>query len=198
MWVVYGLVLLQAMAVQGLVTATLGSWLQDNYGDNISLTFFTIGVASLTGLLLSVRFLSEFLWGPIAGLLSDRLGRIRIMLFAGGIEILGLIGLALSPGIWPVIFISAGLFFSATAARVTLDALAGDLAPPDRRSQTMSIYATWSDLGSAMGPLVGWIIGIGLGLNWMYLGSASTLLMAGIVFVLVFGLSPRPGRPSAT
>ena len=188
LWVVYATVLLQAMAVQGLVTSTLGSWLQSNYGDDISLVFITIGVASLTGLLLSVRYLSEFLWGPVAGHLSDRVGRVRLMLVAGGIEILGLIGLALAPGVWPVIFISVGLFLSATAARVTLDALAGDLAPPERRSQTMSAYATWSDLGSAAGPLVGWIIGIGLGLNWMYLGSASTLLIAGIVFAFVFNI----------
>ncbi len=174
------------MAVQGLVTSTLGSWLQSNYGDDISLVFITIGVASLTGLLLSVRYLSEFLWGPVAGHLSDRLGRVRLMLVAGGIEILGLIGLALAPGVWPVIFISVGLFLSATAAQVTLDALAGDLAPPERRSQTMSTYATWSDLGSAAGPLVGWIIGIGLGLNWMYLGSASTLLIVGLVFAVTF------------
>jgi MFS family permease len=186
LWVVYATVLLQAMAVQGLVTSTLGSWLQSNYGDDISLVFVTIGVASLTGLLLSVRFLSEFLWGPVAGHLSDRLGRVRLMLVAGGIEILGLIGLALAPGVWPVIFISVGLFLSATAAKVTLDALAGDLAPPERRSQTMSAYATWSDLGSAAGPLVGWIIGIGLGLNWMYLGSASTLLIVGLVFAVTF------------
>ena len=186
LWIVFGLIFIQAMAVQGLVTSTLGSWLQDNFGDDISLTLVTLGVASLTGVLLSSLFLSEFLWGPVAGHLSDQYGRIRMLLAAGGVEIVGLIGLALSPGIWPVILIALGLFLAATAVRVSLDALAGDLAPADRRSQTMSTYATWSDLGSAAGPLVGWIIGIGIGLNWMYLGSASALLIAGIVFVSVF------------
>lgn len=186
LWVVYVTVLLQAMAVQGLITSTLGSWLQSNFGDDITLTFVTLGVASLTGLLLSVHFLSEFLWGPLAGHLSDRLGRVRLLLIAGGIEIAGLVGLALAPGIWPVILVSIGLFLAATAVKVTLDALAGDLAPPERRSQTMSTYATWSDLGSAAGPLVGWIIGIGLGLNWMYLGSATALLLVGTVFALSF------------
>ncbi len=186
LWIVYGTVLLQAMAVQGLVTATLGSWLQENFGDNITLAFVTVGVASLTGLLLSVRYLSEFLWGPLAGFLSDRHGRVRFLLLAGGIEVIGLIGLAFSPDIWPVIIVSVLLFLSATAAKVTLDALAGDLAPPDRRSQTMSTYATWSDLGAAAGPLVGWVIGIGLGLNWMYLGSAGSLIVAGGIFAGMF------------
>ncbi len=186
LWIVYVTVLLQGMAVQGLITSTLGSWLQTNYGDDIALVFVTVGVASLTGLLLSVKFLSEFLWGPVAGHISDRIGRIRMLLTAGGLEIAGLVGLALAPGIWPVIFIAIGLFLAATATKVALDALAGDLAPPARRSQTMSTYATWSDLGSAAGPLVGWIIGIGLGLNWMYLGSASTLLAIGIIFGLAF------------
>lgn len=186
LWIVYVTVALQAMAVQGLVTSTLGSWLQTNFGDDISLAIVTIGVASLTGALLSVRFLFEFLWGPVAGHLSDRHGRVRFLIVAGAVEIAGMVGLALAPGILAVILIAVGLFMAATAVKVTLDALAGDLAPVARRSQTMSTYATWSDLGSAAGPLVGWIIGVGLGLNWMYLGSAATLILAGAAFISIF------------
>ena len=186
LWIVYVTVLLQAMAIQGLVTATLGAWLQDSFGDDISLTFVTIGVASLTGLLLSIHFLGDFAWGPVAGHLSDKHGRLHFLLAAGVIEVAGLIGLAFAPGVWGVILSALVLFLAATAVKVSLDALAGDLAPVERRSQTMSTYATWSDLGSAAGPLVGWIIGIGLGLNWMYLGSASTLIVASGLLFLTF------------
>lgn len=186
LWIVYGTVLLQSMAIQGLITATLGAWLQDSFGDDISLAIVTVGVASLTGMLLSIHFLGDFAWGPVAGHLSDQHGRVRFFVLAGIIQIAGMAGLAFAPGIWPVIICSVGLFLAATAVKVSLDAIAGDLAPVERRSQTMSTYATWSDLGSAAGPLIGWIIGIGLGLNWMYLGSAASLLIVGTVFVAVF------------
>jgi MFS family permease len=192
LWVVYGTVFLQAMAIQGLITSTLGSWLQDNFGDDVSLAVVTVGVASLTGLLLSIHFLGDFAWGPVAGHLSDKHGRMRFLLAAGLVEVGGLAGLALAPGIWAFILCAVGLFLAATAVKVTLDALAGDLAPVGRRSQTMSAYATWSDFGSAAGPLVGWIIGIGLGLNWMYLGSATTLVLAGCALVLAFREAVHP------
>jgi len=156
------------------------------FGGDVWLAIVPIGVASLSGALVSVRFLFEFLWGPVAGRLSDRHGRVRFLIVAGAVEIAGMVGLALAPGILAVILIAVGLFMAATAVKVTLDALAGDLAPVARRSQTMSTYATWSDLGSAAGPLVGWIIGVGLGLNWMYLGSAATLILAGAAFISIF------------
>ncbi|CAN5626492.1 MFS transporter [soil metagenome] len=194
LWVVYATVLLQAMAIQGLVTATLGAWLRSSFGSDISLAFVTVGVASLTGMLLSIHFLGDFAWGPIAGHLPDRHGRLRFLLAAGVIEIAGLIGLAFAPSIWGVILSAVVLFLAATAVKVTLDALAGDLAPVERRSQTMSAYATWSDLGSAAGPLVGWIIGIGLGLNWMYLGSATTLIIAGGLMAATFRYDEAASR----
>lgn len=186
LWLLYVMVMLQAMAIQGLITSTLGSWLESSFGEDISLAIVTIGVASLTGVLLSINFLGDFAWGPVAGHLSDRYGRRSILLIAGGLQIAGMVGLAFAPGIWPVMLFAVLIFLASTATKVTLDALAGDIAPPDRRSQTMSTYATWSDLGSAAGPLIGWIIGVGFGLNWMYLGSAASLLIAGSVFATTF------------
>lgn len=197
LWVLYGMVMLQSMAIQGLVTSTLGSWLESSFGEHISLAAVTIGVASLTGVLLSINYLSDFTLGPVAGHLSDRHGRRSFLLVAGGLEVTGIVGLALLPGVWLVILAALLVCLASTATRVTLDALAGDLAPVARRSQTMSTYATWSDLGSATGPLVGWIIGVGLGLNWMYLGSATTLILAGLAFVTIFRVPVRHASEAA-
>ena len=176
----------QAMAVQGLVTATLGLWLQRQYGDEYGAFFIVIGVASLTGMLLSTRFLFDFLWGPVAGHLSDRHGRVTIIMITGSVEAIALIGLAFAVGVIWTIFVSILLFLAATAVKVTLDASAGDIAPAGRRSQTMSWYATWSDLGAAAGPLIGYLIGVGLGLHWLYLGSSLLLFIVGIIVWLEF------------
>lgn len=189
--VVFGSGFIHAMILQGLVTATLGFWLQDQYGDNINLAIVTVGVATLNGFMLSSLFLSDFLWGPISGHLSDRHGRVRLLLIAGLLEVVALVGLALTLSIWWTILVGIGLFLAGTSVKVTLDALSGDLAPVHRRAQTMSWYATASDLGAAAGPLIGWLVGTGLGLGWLYAGAAGLLAGVGLVYLAVFGFSAR-------
>ncbi len=199
--VVSGGAFVQAMAVQGLVTATLGLWLQRQYGDEYGVFFIAIGVASLTGMLLSTRFLFDVLWGPVAGHLSDRHGRITMLLITGSVEAVALICLAFAIGVVWTVVVSIVLFLAATAVKVTLDAAAGDIAPAARRSQTMSWYATWSDFGAAAGPLIGYIIGVGLGLQWLYAGSALLLVCIGLVLWREYrspmlSTATAPGNPA--
>lgn len=185
----YALAFLQAMTINGLVTATLGAWLEDQYGEQIGLVWLTIGVATLTGLLLGVRFLSDFVWGPLSGHLSDRHGRRIMLVLAGTVEVAGLVLLALGGSVWLTVLVTAALFFSATAVNVTIQAIAGQLAAPERRSQAMSWYATFHDLGAAAGPLIGWA---GISLALMYPVSAGLLLLAGAIFVTIFLANEHP------
>ena len=69
---------------------------------------------------------------------------------------------------------------------MTLDATAGGLAPPARRALTMSWYATCLDLGAAIGPLVGYLVGVGVGLEWMYRGVAGLLVLVGLAYAVAF------------
>ena len=71
----------------------------------------------------------------------------------------------------------------------------GDLSPANQRAPAMSRYATWMDLGVATGPLVGYLLGVGLGLECLYRAGAVLLLGGGLVYLLVFGF--RTDRSSA-
>ena len=183
---VYLAVFLHGLAVSGLVTATLGLWLRTLYGPTVTVFFVSAGVATLTGTLLSARFLADFLWGPVSGHLSDRHGRLRLTLLAGGIEALALLGLAQADELGWTILAAVGLFLAATALQSALDATAGELAPPDSRARVMSWYATCLDLGAATGPLIGYLIGAGLGLDAMYRSTALLLILTGLVYAAVF------------
>lgn len=189
---VFSLAFIQAMTISGLVTATLGALLRERYGDEVNLLLVGVGVATLTGFLLSTRFLSDFLWGPVSGHLSDRYGRRNLLIGAGSLEAVSLLAVALAPGVWLTILASVVLFLAATATTVSLEAVTGDLAPPHQRSQTMSWYATSVDLGSASGPIIGWI---GFSLSLLY-GGAAGLLAAGGALYLLFNIG-RASRPSA-
>jgi MFS family permease len=170
----------------GLVTSTLGLVLRESTGG-------IAGIATLTGALLATRWAIDLGFSPTAGYLSDRLGRLRVALAA-----LGAFGAALGAlgfiRFLPLVLLAAVLAYLADVAlAVVLDALAGDLAPVGARAWAMSVYATFKDLGSASGPLlgyalIGWlglaggyILGIGLaGAAALSLAVKSTSLLAAV------------------
>lgn len=186
LWTMYGLVFLHGMAISGLVTATLGLWLGTVFGQSIQAGALVFGVASVTGVLLGVRFLADFLWGPYAGHLSDRFGRRPVIFLAGMVQIMAMVALSLPGSIAWTVVAAVAVFLAAPAVQVSLDAQTGGLGPPNRRAQTMSIYATWLDLGAAVGPLVGYGLASGIGLAWLYRSMALLLVFAGVVYGSVF------------
>jgi DHA1 family multidrug resistance protein-like MFS transporter len=146
----------------GLVTSTLGLVLRESTGG-------VAGIATLTGALLATRWAIDLGFSPTSGYLSDRLGRLRVALTA-----LGAFGIALGVlgfiRFLPLVLAAAVLAYLADVAlAVVLDALAGDLAPVRARAWAMSVYATFKDLGSASGPLLGYALIGWLGLAGGYI-----------------------------
>lgn len=181
----FSLSFLHGMAVSGLVTATLGYLIADRYADGVDLALVTIGAASFTGLLLGSRFLADSIWAPLAGHSSDRWGRLPFFISVASIQVvsLSLLG-AFEALLWTVLG-AVALFFAATAVQVSLDASAGDLAVHGNRARVMSWYATAHDLGAAVGPIIGYSIGIAVGLGIVYPAAAGLFLIAALAFILV-------------
>jgi predicted MFS family arabinose efflux permease len=107
----------------------------------------------------------------------------------------GLFVLAASPPLGVVLVAVAMAFIASTALVVFLDARAGDLAPPERRSAVMSTYATFLDLGAALGPLVGLSVGTLGALRWAFVAGALILIVMAISYRLVMATDER--RPDA-
>lgn len=145
------------LTVAGLVTATLGYYLRAHLGPGVRVLGLGLGVATVTGLALALRWAVEIA-GPYLGMLSDRWGRAPVVMGAVPVALLALLALALAPGVALGLALLPLLFLGGSLSVVTLDALAGDLAPRGRRPQVMARYATWQDLGSALGPLAGYAL----------------------------------------
>ena len=165
------------LVFSGLLTASLGFYFDARFGDEIGVFGLAIGVASFTGIALAIRFAFDLLLGPATGRLSDRLGRTPVIVTAFVFEAVGLLLLAASlplAGVLPAMLLA---FLSSTALIVLLHARAGDLAPAARRAAVLSIYATFLDLGAALGPLVGLSVGTLGALRWAFVAGAVLLVL---------------------
>ncbi len=144
-----------------------------------------LGAASLSGMLLGYKAIASLLIGPAAGALCDRIGRRRFLLFACAGQAAAILGLSLTRH-WLFIIILLLLQFTfSIAARLGVYTLAGDKTPADNRAIYMSRFGTSIDLGTSLGPIVGYSLYAGLGFSWVA-ASALTLLslvLTGLILV---------------
>jgi MFS family permease len=135
-----------------------------------------IGVASLAGVLLALRAALGILAGPLAGILSDRLGDRWPVVRAGILlGVAGFVVLAVINAVWTVPAGVALVSLSAGALIAVLAAVVGDLADSGRSGITIGGMATAGDIGSAAGPLVAYALAVTLDLRWVYLVCAVLL-----------------------
>ena len=173
------------LALQGLVISTLGYYLRENLGEGLHVLGALVGVTSLTGLLLGGRFFIDIGLSAPLGTLSDRSGRRRAIITVLLIltAITGVLAISPTP---TVLLLTLPLMFTvSTAGTVTLDAAVGDLAPVAQRAHVMGRYSTWADLGSALGPLLGFAMLARVQLWALYLAATVLLLATMLVYVAV-------------
>jgi MFS family permease len=169
-----------SFAGRGVLRSTLGLLLKQRFGMSVQMGPFLLGIASLTGLLLAGNSLLLAASSPLAGSLSDRSGDrwlvilLGLLINAGGFLILagGQGGGAIFLGIL-ITALGSGMVIAALMAAV------GDLAPPGWGGLVMGGFATANDLGGTAGPLVGYALGTGWGLEWAYLLCVLLFLSAG-------------------
>jgi MFS family permease len=183
-----------AFVARGVVTATLALFLQQAFGDRFG-PGGTIGVATLGAWLIGVRWLSEIGLATPLGALSDRVGRARSAVGWALAATMAMLGLAAAPAVGLAVIAAVLLFVAASGLGSTLDAAAGDLAPPARRAQVMSAYADWSDLGAAAGPLLALTLAGVIGLRPSYALGAVLLALGALGLVAAF--RPRPAKSIA-
>lgn len=184
------------LVIGGLGSATLGYMLRSRFGATPALGPLLIGVASLTGFLLSCRGFLDLGFAPIAGHLADRWGRYRLIIMAMLLAFLTMLAFALQPPLPVVIALVTLMFTAGTTLQVAFDAVAGDITPPGKRRSFLSLFVTWQDLGAATGPLLGYGIAPQVGLTWLYLIGAGLLLVAMLLYLATF--RPRTAQSLST
>jgi MFS family permease len=167
----------------GMLVTSVGLLLQERIADSGS-------IATLAGLVLGARWLSEIALAPIAGSISDRMGRTRALpatAFMGAVCIL-LVVVVMPVALWALAI--GVMFLLGTALQVNAEASAGDLSASSDQRHILGRYATAVDLGSAAGPLLTLPLVSAIGLTPTYVLGAALLLISGILALGRTG--PRP------
>ncbi len=168
--------LLAAGALQlylsGVVVSTTSIFLAERLQASESSLLFGLGVASITGILQGVRWLSDITVGPTIGRLSDRVGQGNMALWLGVIAVIAIVGLVTGANLLAVICLFL-YFLCDSGINVTLSAAASGVALQSKRPHLLiGAYTTAGDLGSALGPLLAFSIGRFFGLPTTYVATA--------------------------
>jgi len=168
------------LAGAGIIGATMGLIVQQSIGPELQWGAWQIGVASITGSLLSARTLLSLVGAPLAGILSDRL-RHRWGLLAASLAIgaVGVIALPIPNGNVVILGTIIAALTSGSVQALTTT-LVGDLARAHERGKHLALFNIAGDLGSAIGPLVAYALLAVTGLATIYWASAVLMLGVGM------------------
>ncbi len=130
------------------------------YLDHLELTGFARG--AVIGVLFSIFSLMQFVFSPVWGRISDRIGRRPVLLISllGSVVFYALYGLAvtfpaadaqLALGLMLLARIGAGI---AGASVGTAAAVIADCTPPERRAKGMALIGIAFGAGFTLGPLI--------------------------------------------
>ena len=158
----------------GLVLPFLGEGARDTFGSS----------ELVGGLLASVYSLMQFLFVPVWGRLSDRVGRRPVLVWSVFASILGWVGLftSLTFGqsvIW--LFVTRAFSGIATANLGTASAYIADVTKPEDRAKGMGLIGAAFGLGFIIGPGVGGALSK-ISINGRF-GGVPCLVAAGLALV---------------
>ncbi len=136
----------------GLIVSTLGFALEQRFGATVEVGPLVIGVATLNAVLIALRYAVDGIGSPLVGTAVDRLGRRTAEILAFSVGTATLVAAAVlvaSPLLVPLVIV---FFVANVASRLSLISRAGVAG-----AASFSRMVTASDVGSASGPLIGWI-----------------------------------------
>lgn len=148
-------------------------------------------VASYVGLLTALYAAMQFVFAPVLGALSDRLGRRPVLLISLGGAAINYALMALAPSLWLLILgrAIAGL----TGANIAVAmACITDISPESTRAKRFGLFNAMFGIGFILGPVLGGVLGD----YWLRLPFiCAGVLNAGNCLLALFVL-PEPRTPS--
>jgi DHA1 family tetracycline resistance protein-like MFS transporter len=158
---------------------------------------------AIIGILYSSFSLMQFIFSPMWGRVSDRIGRRPVLLLSltGSVVFYALFGVAaalpaarstLAVALLLASRVGAGI---AGASVSTAAAVIADSTPPERRAKGMALIGAAFGIGFTFGPLIAWAGEEAfLGARWGPGAMAATLSLAALVLAaLIFQETLRPG-----
>jgi len=146
----------------------------------------SLGVGgSELGLLVAVASLTEFIFAPVWGMVSDRAGRRPILLVGLCGYFISMLLMGLADTYWMLLLVRAVSGILSSATLPTSMAFVSDVTSEDDRANGMGILGSAMGLGVIIGPGVGGLLGTeSLSLPF-FVSAGLSLVAALLVFLLV-------------
>ncbi len=180
--VIFTAIVLDAIGI-GLIFPILPSLLQDvTHIEN---------VAPYMGLMTALYAAMQFIFAPVLGSLSDRLGRRPVLLISLAGAAINYLFLAFAPSLLMLVIgrAIAGLTSANTSVAA---AYITDISPQDKRARRFGLFNAMFGIGFIIGPVLGGVLGD----HWLRLPFIAAAVLNGLNLLLAFFILPETRTPS--
>jgi DHA1 family tetracycline resistance protein-like MFS transporter len=180
--VIYIAIVLDAVGI-GLVFPILPTLLEDitHAGD----------VASYIGIMTALYAAMQFIFAPVLGSLSDRLGRRPLLLISLAGAAINYMFLAFASDLWMLLLGRAIAGVTSANASVA-SAYVTDISPEEMRARRFGLLNAMFGMGFIIGPVLGGLLGD----HWLRLPFIMAAVLNGCNLLLAFFVLPESHTPS--
>ncbi|MHC1610983.1 MAG: MFS transporter [Candidatus Methanospirareceae archaeon] len=139
--------------------------------------------AELVGLLAALSSLAGMIFSLPAGVLSDKLGRKRLLIASFILLSAVLFVFSLNTSLYALIVLQIAFGVAMAPAWVVSEAFIKDISPSSRRCEYRSVFGTFANAGLFIGPVIGGFIAYRFAIRPLYVFSA-LLILASLILVL--------------
>ncbi|WP_434031552.1 TCR/Tet family MFS transporter [[Pseudomonas] boreopolis] len=179
--VIFATILLDAVGI-GLVFPILPSLLREVTHD--------ADVAPCIGLLVALYAAMQFVFAPLLGALSDRLGRRPVLLVSLAGAVVNYLFLAFAPKLW-MLFIGRAIAGLTSANSSVAQAYLTDVTPENERARRFGLFNAMFGIGFILGPVLGGALGDG----WLRLPFVLAAALNGCNLLLALFALPESRTP---
>ena len=180
--VIFIAIVLDAVGI-GLIFPILPSLLKEvTHTDN---------VAPYIGVMTALYAAMQFVFAPVLGALSDRLGRRPVLLISLGGAAVNYLFLALAPNLF-LLFIGRAIAGLTSANMAVAMAYITDISPGDKRARRFGLFNAMFGIGFIIGP----VLGGALGDHWLRLPFIAAAVLNGCNLLLAVFILPESRTPS--
>lgn len=166
--------------LSGVVVSTTAVFLAQRMGADAGAAWMGVGIATLTGMMHGVRWITDLSLGPAVGALSDHIGQPTTAALVVAVLVAGLMGALFLPPTLAILCLFVVLLADG-ALHIVMSAAASGVAITTARPHAfVGVFTTTTDAGSALGPLVAYSLVTAVGLPLVY-GVLAVLLLATIL-----------------
>jgi len=177
----------------GALVSNIGTWMQRTAQDWLVLTQLTHNSGTATGIVTGLQFLPILILSPYAGVVADRVDRLKLLKITQTIS--GLIALTLgvlvltgTAQLWHVYVLAFALGVVAAFDNPPRQALVNDLVPHTLVPNAVSLNSTSFNMARLAGPAVSGLLIAAVGTGWMFVINAGSYAA---VIISLFMLHPE-------